>query len=501
MQLQQRFVTVATAAILLSAHSLAQISFGGATNLTLQGAGPVWIVAGDFDGDMDADFAVSVDLPSQVEIYDGNGAGSFALSQTVAAGNGAAGLVAADFDRDGDLDLALASRHANAVQVLTNSGGVFTAGALVPTNGTSSRALAVGDINADGDLDLVVSNRESQNISLLSNDGSGAFALTLVLPVGLQPRHIALDDLNGDCDLDIAVAAHDSSRIDLYMNTGAGTFNGLQSIPVPGNEKPTGLVASDLDQDGDVDLATTIVSNNLGALVVFTNNGTGSFGHQTFATSGLNPEAIVAFDFDVDGAKDLALVDADANLVSALSNTGGTTFGAAGTFAVGTDPGALVGTDLDGNGSVDLLTSNRDSNNVSILLNAVTGGSETYCDGEANSAGAGARIDSFGTPSVGTSGFTLTVRCAPPNHVGLFFYGAAPTNVPFGSGRKCVDNPVARLTPVAAVDAQGRLVRPVAMASTPITAGSTWRFQFWYRDTHGAFFVNESDALRATFVP
>jgi hypothetical protein len=506
----------AAAAAIAAGAAQAQISFQGPIPIALQGLRPDWVATGDFDGDGDQDFAVSTGQasgsngPDWVEIHDNNGSGAFSLSQALVIGNNVstAALVAADFDSDGDLDLAVSLHDTGAVRILPNSGGVFALGGSVATGGLEPRHMVGGDLDADGDVDLETSNRASNDLSRLLNDGSGNLSFAGLITVGTEPRHLAIDDLDGDCLLDIAVAAHDSRRVDLMFNLGGGSFTSFQSIPVPGNEKPSGMVAADLDADGDVDLATTTDNNNLGLFVVLTNTGAGAFTAATFASGGSNPDAIVAFDLDGDGDKDLAAADEDSSLVSAVANVGGTSFGAPGTFAVGVHPTSLAGSDFDGNGSIDLIVANRDTNNVTLLRNAIAGGAETYCHAKANSVGAGARIDFDGSLGIAANQFTLHVRCAPPNRNGVFFYGANPTNVPFGGGRRCVAPPVARLGPVGVTSATGRLQRLVNFTQPPagsgpaqITAGSTWYFQFWYRDQNAGSFTNLSDALSATFRP
>jgi hypothetical protein len=421
------FVSAAVFAPLASA----QIAFQPSTSQALIGFRPDSAVTGDFDGVNGIDFAVATGGlqggggPDRVEIFLNQGNGTFVAGQAVVVGNNAdaGALVSADFDRDGDLDLAVVLKNAGTLRVLINTGGVFAAGAPVAIGGIETVFIAAADVDGDADLDLVASNRSSNTVSVLRNDGTGAMTLSGALPVGLEPRDLALDDFNGDCRTDIAVAAHDARRVDVLFNTGTGSFGAPVSFPVPGNEKPSGMVAADLDADGDVDLATTTDNNNVGIVVVMRNAGNGTFAGRVVPSSGLNPSSIVAGDFDADGDKDLATADEDANIVSVLPNLGAGTFGGATALAVGVHPDGIATADFDGNGSLDLVTANRDSNNASVLLNATTGGSNAYCLTTPNVAGFGARMDSTGSLSVSSNSFVLLTRCAPPGTTGMFFYG------------------------------------------------------------------------------
>lgn len=81
--------------------------------------------------------------------------------------------------------------------------------------------------------------------------------------------------------------------------------------------------------------------------------------------------------------------------------------------------------------------------------------------------------------------------------------------VPFGNGFRCVGAgslQFFRLGPFQ-IDAFGVATDPADFTSPPsplgqITGGSTWSFQFWFRDPQGGgAFFNLSDGLRATFCP
>ncbi|HVS11243.1 MAG TPA: hypothetical protein VMS76_15345, partial [Planctomycetota bacterium] len=88
--------------------------------------------------------------------------------------------------------------------------------------------------------------------------------------------------------------------------------------------------------------------------------------------------------------------------------------------------------------------------------------------------------------------------------------GARAVQTPFGDGWKCVGTGgvgIFRL-PVLKTAASGTASWKLDVNAPPspagaITAGSTWHFQFWYRDVGGPVGsgFNLSDALTATFCP
>ena len=129
----------------------------------------------------------------------------------------------------------------------------------------------------------------------------------------------------------------------------------------------------------------------------------------------------------------------------------------------------------------------------------------TYCMTSSNSVGAGARIGWTGSTRISRNDFMLHCSGVRPNATGLFFYGQTATQVPFGNGVRCIDDPFFRL-PARRATAAGEIVYPLNLSALPtgggISSGQTWRFQCYYRDVAGGgALFNTSDALAATWCP
>ena len=133
-----------------------------------------------------------------------------------------------------------------------------------------------------------------------------------------------------------------------------------------------------------------------------------------------------------------------------------------------------------------------------------------YCTGLANSVGPGATMASSGSTLVANNDFALTCSGLVPNEFGLFYYGPSQISAPFGDGLRCVGSGgvgIFRFNPPQLVNGAGEITRSVDFTAPPadtgagqITGGSTWNFQFWYRDPVGAGF-NLSDGLSVVFCP
>lgn len=134
---------------------------------------------------------------------------------------------------------------------------------------------------------------------------------------------------------------------------------------------------------------------------------------------------------------------------------------------------------------------------------------KSFCVAAPNSTGSGCTLGWSGSTSVAANTFTLTASRAPATTAGLFFYGPQAGQTPFGNGFRCISGGFYRLRPGVVTDGLGSVSRLLdfttglpASGVSQITAGSTWFFQLWYRDTAaGGAGFNVSDGLCATFCP
>lgn len=132
---------------------------------------------------------------------------------------------------------------------------------------------------------------------------------------------------------------------------------------------------------------------------------------------------------------------------------------------------------------------------------------DNYCTANANSSGAPAAMTSTGSVSITSNDLTLFCTSAPSSQFGLFFYGPNQTKFPLGDGILCVTGSIFRLAPPILTTGTGTASRALDITSPPapigqITPGSSWNFQFWFRDPGvGTAGYNLSDGLSITFCP
>ena len=304
------------------------------------------VSAGDLDGDGDQDLAVGLQEGDfRIAVLENDGQGHFAAPALLAQIPGRPdGIAVIDLDRDGDQDILLAQATADEVVVLRNQGG----GSFAPPSTQAGMTdayflhLAVGDVDGDGAPDLACSRSlSSLPPSLYHNRGDGTFEPRQALPAGiLEYAGLDFGDLDGDQDLDLVLVSELGSRVLVLRNDGAGAFSSVGNFP-SGVETQFGnkVTFADLDQDGMADVI--VPAGNTNRVGVLRSNGAG-LEAATFHEVGGQPTHVVASDLDDDGDLDLANALPHSNELSVLLNVSGGTTGVGGADGVA-DGGAGAG--------------------------------------------------------------------------------------------------------------------------------------------------------------
>ena len=367
-------------ALAASFSALAQVGFDRPVVYDTGGESPRKMALGDFNGDGHLDVAVACQTSHTLAVLLNNGDGTLGAATNYSVGSiEPLGVAVGDFNGDGHLDLATANSGANKnlgdVSVLLNDGsGTFS---VVVTYGAGERPrfILASDLNGDSYPDLAVTNGSSNDLSVLLNNGDGTFTPAAnTYPVGAGPRDVTAGDFDGDGNLDLAIAndgvGSEVSEISVLFNSGNGTFADAVAYAVGdggSGSGPWSIVAADLDQDGDIDLA--VATHNTINLWVLANNGEGIFDEAVaYATGGGPASSLALGDLDGDDDLDVAVVHYN-HTWSYLLNEGDGTFGEAVNSDVpGSNPESVVLADLDEDGDLDVLISVL-SGQVSVMMN------------------------------------------------------------------------------------------------------------------------------------
>ena len=321
---------------------------------------------GDVDGDGRSDLVV-LDT-ADVRVFFGGDDGSFTPADSIPVSTNAFALAVGDLDGDGDGDVAVTDRRADEVRLLINEGREFVPGGSFAVGDFPVTIEAI-DLDDDGLPELVTADRTSATITILVNQGGGIFAPRPALDVGdARPLALVGADLDLDGDVDLAVIAQGS--VVFFHRTDGGDYTRAGQFIFEG--RPASLGATDLNDDGMIDLYAPI-SNN-GTIALLMNDGAGGFVAPNVLALETPPRETVAGDVDGDGDVDLVVAETSTgHLGFFLNNESSAIAFAAATVIVGTRPHSATTGDVDGDGLVDVITADGSDMTVTNLLSDGTG--------------------------------------------------------------------------------------------------------------------------------
>ena len=242
---------------------------------------------GDYNNDSNLDILLtgSSGLWGISKIYRNNGDNSF-TEQTGIALTGASWSSVAwgDYDSDDYLDILLTSGFSKIYH--NNGNNSFTEQTDINLTGVASTgSVAWGDYNNDGYQDIILTGYSSSGFiaKIYRNNGDNTFAeqtgITLERVIG---GSVAWGDYDNDGNLDILLTGSASSGniSKIYHNNGDNTFTEQTSIALT-CVSWSSVAWGDYNNDSNLDILLTGISNSGNISKIYRNNGDNSFSEQT----------------------------------------------------------------------------------------------------------------------------------------------------------------------------------------------------------------------------
>ena len=303
----------------------------------------------------------------------------------IAMDAGAGGVDLADFDGDTHLDFVVAGGNAITVLWGDGKGGIASRPSSSLALAHSPGELAFADLDRDGKLDLAAASHDSYDVAVFLGDGRGGFSPAIGSPIasslGSAPHNHGLvaSDVNEDGRLDLVAVQSNDNTVAVLIGDGKGGFASIDAPPASVGPSPYPPALGDINGDGHLDIA--VPNTGTGAyyrehqrlaqtVTLLIGDGTGRFqpapGSPVTVADG--PYYAALADIDGDGSLDLVTTHDDSDLVSLLLNDGAGRFHPTpqSPLAIGRRAFKVAIADIDSDQDKDLLLGSGDS--VTVLL-------------------------------------------------------------------------------------------------------------------------------------
>lgn len=310
----------------------------------------------DIDGDLDFDLVFS--YSSRIAWAENtDGLGTFGDTQEITdQASQASSVYAADFDNDGDMDVVSASENDNKIAWYENLDGlgVFGSQNIITNKSIETLTVFASDIDSDNDIDIISASFEDSKIEWHKNtNGLGEFSLPIAVSKSTRrATSVFSGDLNGDGLVDLISTSQSDSKLAWYPSNLENEDYSTQYI-ISDISGPQWGFASDLDNDGDLDIA---IKSSLSFLWLENSDGAGDF----LLRETLSGNSNFALPIDIDADLDTDIIVCDDNSIGLLEHVNGGIF----TYFELFDDSSfefrnLALEDMDADGDVDIMATSE----------------------------------------------------------------------------------------------------------------------------------------------
>lgn len=220
------------------------------------------------------------------------------------------------------------------------------------------------DLNKDGHIDLLVA--VNGGLTVCYGLGNGTFFHTQFYPVAEgEIVGVSTADLDNDQRLDVMIACAAQNKVAILYNGGPGFTLGAP-VFLPVGQRPFGVDAVDLNEDGWLDLVATNHADH--GFCTMLNKKDGTFAAPTFYSAGTYTAQPLHGDFNRDGHQDVVIPNYEPGNFNLYFGDGAGGFTSSYGLRLGSYVPQMIAADFNRDGILDLVASNIFSNYVTVLL-------------------------------------------------------------------------------------------------------------------------------------
>lgn len=331
-------------------------------------ATPTHVVSGDIDHDGTDELVVAGSTDARLYVLKQRSHERWDIVSSLALPGNVDDLLLQDLNGDDELDLALVTHidaYGGALHMYLGDRGIFRLGSTHEW-GSRLNKLAATDIDGDGISEFALTVWGRFEVQVLRQDPEHGLQLSQRLHTVRDPNWVDFEDVNNDGSVDLltTVTTAGSEHIQLNLNSGKGRFRGADRVTAyPARALP--LVA-DLNADGLDD----IVWNDHDSMYVRYAIKPGVYAQEQRLFVPVRYGVPVPVDLNADGLPELVVTDSDTATLSVLWNDQTDAFGSSVSFVgPGSSTSRVEVEDIDSNGRPDLVVSFRNSSTFFVLRN------------------------------------------------------------------------------------------------------------------------------------
>lgn len=258
------------------------------------------VALADFDSDEVIDLAAASALPGVLDVFTGNGDGTFDLAAPVAIDQPDA-MTVADVDTDGVPDVLVAASATLTVFRGYDPVGIFVTQESYALPFLFTQMLECIDVDNDGDLDVFA---RASDVAIALGTGDGTFAAPSIVDIdGTTPQVVG--DITGDGLPDLVGFGDAAGSVAVYAGLGGAAFGGPVTSAFEGMTVSGLHAAGRLDAVGGDDVVARVFTDDLflNGVATLLSDGGASLTMGILAPA--NVEAALVHDLDDDGVDDV----------------------------------------------------------------------------------------------------------------------------------------------------------------------------------------------------